>query len=223
MMDIVKQYDDLKEIKEEINRFTDMLDSQKRLPKKNEIKAISKHIILMKAITNYMCNSHYQKCLIFDVLSTMHSLTQQSIRQFHYVFRSFIENYVRCMLNIDDTDDTGVNQLFSLINDKFNEHTDLIGFIYSKYSKSCLYVHSNKKSNSLVHLHYSEILHNDDFNEKTLKTTIDEVLLTLKKMVELLVSTYPNVIENSFYRRKQELEYLIGNKLYLVLLENINS
>ncbi|WP_336863862.1 hypothetical protein [Peribacillus frigoritolerans] len=225
-MEFIKKYDTFPELKEEINKYTELLLLQRELPKVNELKAITKYIIFIKTIITHTGHSHYKDSLIFDILSAMHSLTGHSIRQFHYIFRSFIENYVRSMLNLDDNDETGVNQLFRMMDERFgssSNKSDLLDFISGEYGKSCMYVHSNLKAKTNIQLYYVEIIEKDDFDVKTLSSTINKILITLKKMTELLIYSYPSIVENAFYRRKQQLCFLIGESLFNTLLQEVKT
>ncbi|MGX8791754.1 hypothetical protein ACW0TQ_08235 [Oceanobacillus sp. M60] len=223
-MEYVTKYDKLPELKLEIENYVQLLFSQRNLIYSNEVRSITKCVIFTKKIITYTGESHYKNSLIFDVLSTMHSLTGNSIRQFHYIFRSFLENFVRVFLKLKDNDETGINELFRNITEIYgvcNKTTELIDFIYSEYSNSCMVVHSNQKSNTKIQTYYKEIIQNDDFDKHTLNRLINKVLLTLKKMIELLVYSYPQVIENAFYRNKQELKYLIKDELYSIFLSKV--
>jgi hypothetical protein len=196
------------------------LQSTKILPNINELQAITKYVIVMKTIVNSHKDSHYKNSMIFDIISAVHSLTGVSIRNFHYIYRSFIENYLRSMLDLEDNDETGVNQLFRLSMERYGntEWKHLLDFITSEYSKSCLYVHSNAKAKANVHLYYIDIITNDEFNKKTLSSTINKILSALKIMLELLIVSSPHIVENAFYRNKQRLRYLIGENLYSLLI-----
>ncbi|MBT2680064.1 hypothetical protein J7E38_13700 [Bacillus sp. ISL-35] len=223
-MDLIRKYDQFKEIKEEIDKFTSLLLSQKSLPNINELKSISKYIIFMKTFVNYTGESHYKNSLIFDILSVMNSLTKDSLRQFHYVFRSFIENYARAMLNLNDHDETGVNELFRRLKELIGEDeiaSSILDYIIGEYGKSCMFVHSNSKSNMSIQLFYTDLINQDDFNTQTLSSVINKVLLILKKMTELTVHVYPSTVENAFYRKKQHLRYLIGDQTFQRLLHKV--
>lgn len=223
-MEIVRKYESFIGYQREIEKYIALLNSQRELPLNNELVAITKYIIFMKEIINFTGESHYKNNLVFDILSTMHALTNNSMRQFHYVFRSFIENYARSMLNLADNDETGINDLFRKIKDRYGQSevtVEIIDFIIGEYGNSCMFVHSNTKANVDVQLYYSEIISNDDFDIKKLRSTINKILITLKRMSELLIFSHPQIIENAFYRRKQHIRFLIGHKLYAILLEQL--
>lgn len=223
-MEIVTRHDTFKETNEEIDKFINILMKQKKLPNTSELRAITKLIIFMKTVINYKKPTHYNNCLLYDILSVMNSLTSTSIRQFHYVFRSFIENFIRSMLNLSDTDETGVNELFRRFRDTFggSESDEIINYVYREYTNSCLYVHSNAKANVSIQVHLSEIISTNDFTPKTLVTTIIKILKTLQKMTHLIIHAYPHIVENAFYRRKQLLRYLIGHNSYLLFISKID-
>lgn len=225
-MELVKRYETFDDYRKEISNYIILLNSQKELPSSNELQAIAKHIIFMKIFINNTGKSHYKNSLLFDILSTLHALTQNSIRQFHYVFRSFIENYVRSILELRDNDETGVNELFRKLKEKYGKTEitkSIIDFIIGEYGRSCLFVHSNIKANFNLQLYYSDILSNDDFNKVKLRTEINKILLTLKKMTLLLIHSHPNQVENSFYRKKQLLKFLIGEQSFNALIKQLTA
>lgn len=221
-MEYVSKYDKLTDLKNEINNYTELLFEQRNLFYINEVKSITKHIIFLKKVISYTGESHYKNSLIFDILSTMHSLTGNSIRQFHYIFRSFLENLLRVFLRLEDDDETGVNELFRLFREEFEKgdsKKEIIDFISSEYSNSCMVVHSNQKANTEIQLYYVEIIRNDDFTKQTLNRLINKVLLTLKMATKLLIYSNSRIVENAFYRNKQELNHLINGELFSILLE----
>lgn len=84
-------------------------------------------------------------------------------------------------------------------------------------------MHSNIKANFNLQLYYSDILSNDDFNKVKLRTEINKILLTLKKMTLLLIHSHPNQVENSFYRKKQLLKFLIGEQSFNALIKQLTA
>ncbi|MGF7049179.1 hypothetical protein J2T13_003687 [Paenibacillus sp. DS2015] len=226
MVELVKKVDHLEEIKEEVVKFLSLLQSTKQFPNTIELQAVVKYIIAMKSIVNNHEDSHYKNSLIFDIISILHSLTGTSVRQYHYIFRSFIENYHRSMLDLEDNDEMGVNQLFRSMKKKYGNTVEsqiIIDFIANEYDESCLYVHSNTKAKTTVQMYYVDIINNDDFDEDTLSSTITKTFVILKKMLELLIVSRPDIIENAFYRNKQKLKYLIGERLYTLMLSRIRT
>lgn len=225
-MELVINANDNKLLKEEVNKYIHLLYSQRDLPKKNELIAITKLIILSKTVVNHLQPNHYRNSFIFDILSVMHSLTGNSIRQFNFMLRSLIENYHRSMLNLEDADQTGVNELFKRSEEKFQtgpKEKAILDFIYGEYGKCCMVVHSNIKARTNIQLFYADIIKNDDFTKKNLTSTIDRVYNILKSMVELFISTKPLILENAFYRRKQQLRYLLNFNMYKQFSENVKK
>jgi hypothetical protein len=223
------KYDSLIAVKTEVDAFSTLLNNAKNLPDENNIKCITKYIIFLKGISEYGENRHYKNSMICDLLMLMHSLTENSIRNFYQTYRSFVENFIRSVLNLADNDSTGVRNLFNSLNEKFNssaEMNDIINYINGEYSKACNYVHSNITAKSNVYTFYSDILKADEMNIDRLKSLIQQILTLMKKLSLFIIYKFPVIISTIFYKRNQELKFLIGSQnygLFQTSLEHFNS
>ncbi|MPU14885.1 hypothetical protein FGL68_06725 [Acinetobacter baumannii] len=209
--------------KEEIKKYKKMLYSNKELPKENDVISIIKKIIFMKILNYDKKPEHYRKCIIYDMLMLMHSLTQNSIINFYFLYRAYIENFLRVSLNLGDNDETGVRNLFVEFENKYNskELEAFINYIKGEYGKGCNYVHSNIKSMKTVHLYYKEIIETDEMDDKNLIHLIQKLNTLLDKCVEFMILTQVEEIENVFYRKSEQLKFLIGNKNYKIYKDNL--
>lgn len=223
---MLSKYDELVDVKDEINKYICLLTDFKDLPNKNDIRCIVKYMLILKKITQHSQNQHYKKFMIYDFLMLMHSLTQNSLRNFYQLYRSFIENFIRSILDLADDDSTGVRELFKLVNEKFNspyEVKEIINYIDGEYSKACNFVHSNIKANINVYTYYIDIIKSDEMNNTKLKSLISKVLTLVKKVTLFVIYVSPIIIDAAFYRRKQELKFLMGNKNYTIFEINLNK
>lgn len=221
---MLSKYADFSELKIEIETYLEMLSSFKELPCMKEIKSITKYILFLNQFTQNKENMHYKNFMIYDVLMLMHSLTQNSVRNFFNTYRSFIENFIRTMLELNDNDETGVRELFKRLRDfETNEKIkEIIDFIEGEYSKGCEFVHSNINADMPVFTYYSDIIKTDEMNERKVTQLVMKVLTLMKKITLFIIYIYSNRIEGIFYRRKQELRFLIGDKNYTIFEKELN-
>lgn len=225
---MLEKYEGIVRDKVEIKKYLEALNSKKKLPKENELIYITKLILLNKSIfiTNDESNKHYNKYMIYNILMLMHSLTKDSKINFYQLYRSLIENILRVMLNLNDNDETGVNELFRKFTQKY-EHNEIgiefINFIKGEYSNACNYVHSNIRADIDVFLFYNEILSSDEMDNKNIIKLIFTIKTFLYKFVAFIINLEAKKIEAVYYRRYEELKYLIGEDLYLNFKKIIND
>ena len=217
-------YEKCTEEKEEIDTYVNMLKQIKELPDEHKLRGITKHILFFKTLVQYEDEKYYKNFMIYDMLMLMHSLTQNSKRNFYNTYRSLIENFLRYTLDLDDDDSTGVRNLFKLFRERFSSEIsdDIINFIEGEYSNCSDFVHSNKRANISVKQYYDEILKLDDMNENELKKMISKLVTFFKKIVIFMIYTSSEIIDGAFFRKKQKLKFLIGDSNYTLFEENIN-
>lgn len=209
----------LEGIKSEVTKFLDLISKDKKLPNENDLKYISKAILFQKEV--FVMNSskriHYKMCMIYDILLVVYSLTQNSILNFYNAYRSYIENLVRALLDIEDDDETGVNSLFRMFKEKVKEDDELLelyNFIYGEYSKACDYIHSNIRADMDIYNYYSDIISSNEMNDNKVSSYIAMVKTLMAKANKLILLINPLKIESIYYRKYEELKFLIGKKTY---------
>lgn len=215
----MEKYDLCKDLKEEIQNFIHMIDVNKDLENINDIRGMTKRIIFLKTITLNQANNHYPKCMVYDLLSIVHALTQSSTRNVYNLYRSFIENFIRVVLELDDNDNTGVRNLFTSLKNKFSispETIEIINYIEGEYSLCCNFVHSNVQARLSVFEYYKDILESDEMNSKKLTQIIKKILKFLQKATLFLIYISPESLDGAFHRNKQKMKFLIGDKDYSV-------
>lgn len=225
---MLNQYDEIIKIKEEYKKYLTLLNSKKKLPLENDLIYVIKLILFNKQlfIKGDSTNKYYKDHMIYDLLMIIHSLTNNSVINFYQLYRSYIENFIRAMLDLKDNDETGVNALFKLFEDKYGinrNNQEFIAYIKGEYSKACDYVHSNLRSNVSVYLYYKDILDSDEMNEKNLKKLILKIKTLLMKIVKFNIDVDTYSIDSLYYRQYIKLEFLIGSNLYKHFKNKINE
>ncbi|MDU2121361.1 MAG: hypothetical protein E7E64_02360 [Clostridium celatum] len=225
---MLEKYEGIIRNKEEIKKYLAILNEKKQLPKENELIYITKLILFNKSIfvVNDRENTHYKNYMVYNVLMLMHSLTKDSKINFYQLYRSLIENILRIMLNLEDRDETGVNELFRRFSEKYecNEiGKEFTNFIKGEYSEACNYVHSNIRAGVDVYLFYSEILASDEMDNQNIIKLIFIMKTFLFKFTKFIVNVEPTKIEATYYRKHEELKHLIGENLYLDFKRQIDE
>lgn len=211
------------EFRLDINNFMVILNSNKDFKDESKLRCIVKHIIFFKNLGE---DSHYKRFMIYDLLMLMNSLTQNSKRNFYQIYRSLIENFIRFILKLEDTDSTGVRDLFKLLKERFDtcdETEEIITYINGEYGKCCDYVHSNVDAKLDIFQHYKEIVESDEMNEATLNSLINSLLTLVQKLTLFTLITSPLMIDSCFFRCKSDLRFLIGEKNFNKFKENLES
>lgn len=226
---IISQID---EIKKYIDRFIEELSSYsnetciKSITKqeKDFFSFISKQIIFLKEL--YKIYSSYEiKVLISDFYNYIVSIIKNEHRYIYVNERSIIENYTRLIVNVDTGEDYITLNVFNkLKSKKFVTllKQDEFSLIKSEYAVSCEYIHGSKLLNDNLAYVFRECISNVVvFKNKN--NYIQKIIKLIKIFNRLLVSTYPEFIDCSFYRRKSVLSYLIGSHNVDLLFSILNS
>ncbi|WP_240259638.1 hypothetical protein [Clostridium perfringens] len=215
---MLEKYEGIRELKLEIKKFLALIDENNDIPNKSKLTNIIKLIIFNKKIFNDLENEnkYYIKCMIYNLLMILNSLKNNSILYFYYCYRSYIENYFRVMLYLKDDDVTGVNNLINQFTEKYNQDermVEITTFIKGEYGKACDFVHSNRKADLPIYEYYKDILDSNELSNKKIEKLISQLKSLLRYTTELLIMTRYEDIYSSFYRKKVDLKFLIGDKL----------
>lgn len=221
-----QSYKEFEEISSNITAMYLKYDFIKYHVKENYFTSIMKLIYFTRDYLMHKNDSYYNKSVIYDAFRVLDSFRINSITNFHQCYRSLMENILRSILLLSDEDETGVNQLFSNIEEKFSltpELTEIISYIKGEYGKSCDFIHSNIKSGITKELFFSDFLKNEEISAKRSYKNIESFEMFLKKYVHLIILTDSSTLENVYYRRKPTLYRLVGKEEYHLFLKNANK
>ncbi|HAX53372.1 MAG TPA: hypothetical protein DCX82_15815 [Lachnospiraceae bacterium] len=218
---MINTYDDLQDLKNEIKKFVGLVKSTNTEIEDCLLRCVTKSILFLKQIQQCENTGHYGKCLINDSLFMISSLAGMRNREFYINYRSMIENYIRFVLKLDDSDETGVRNLFNKLKEDFAQYGSeiLIEYMDGEYGKCCDFVHSNVKSKATIYEYYSEIIDHRRPSKKEIHSMLTTMITFLKKAIRLLLLNNPSWVDESFYKERQKLKYLIGEDLYQLYLE----
>lgn len=215
----------MSKVTNDIKKVTDLLDIESNGFNENLVDEISRNIMFYKNLK--LESNHYLKSLVQDGLSILDSLRFKSKRYYYFIVRSYIENFLRVLLLLDNNDETGVMKLFreskKLLIDS-DQINNVFGEIEAKYSECCLFVHSNIKADDEVSEFLKEIIERNDFEDHLIK---DECLEEFKNLIdnalEIFIYCRSNIIEESFYRNFDLLRELISTENYNLYREKVRS
>ncbi|MFV3012080.1 hypothetical protein ACLD43_06220 [Clostridium botulinum] len=177
-------------------------------------RCIVKKIIFIKSIFDNENTSHYKKCIVFDLLSSIFCLERRQKRYYFFNIRSSIENLLRIILELTDEDSTGVNELFKQCEVKFkeSEEIELFNYIKGEYTTCCDYVHSNISSNISIDNYYCEIIR-ANINEYEFKKVSDKLETFLKKICEIIIIFFTEEVYNVYYKKINSLKILLNKDI----------
>lgn len=164
-------------------------------------------------------NEHYKDVFMFDLLLCLNSIFDKKKRNFYFYYRSFIENYIRILINLEDKDSLGVIKLFKKLKEEKIEEDDY-NFLEFNYSEACNYVHSNILANLKISRYYNEIL-KDTLEESEQEELLQLLLNLLNMMIKNYIKKYIGEIENNYFRTKQKLSFFIGEDNFKIFKEKI--
>lgn len=222
---IIPTRDHCLEQKQEIDRYVGLFEGAAIHIHIASVKNIAKKILFLKEVLGGIGKAHYSSCFIYDSLLLMHVLSQKSHRIIYVTYRSFIENFFRIMLQLEDEDRTGVCQLIELMKNKYTNPKEkgICIYLSSEYSECCNFVHSNIKAEMNIYEYYKDIITSDEIDDRKMRKIINRIMKCMNKVVELIILTQPQLVDRVFYRRKQQLKYLIGEGTYHLWVSEYES
>lgn len=223
---IISQIND---IKKDISDFSSELISYSEkignhVLSQNEISFfsfISKQIVFLKNI--YICNHNYLiKVLISDYYNYIVSIIRNEHRYMYVNERSVIENYTRWIVSTE----VEINYITTRVFDDFKTKTSICeqeyALIKSAYTNSCGYIHGSKLLNDNLAYVFKECITND-LKIRNINSYFENIIKIIKTYNRLIILTYPNLIDECFYRRKSVLKYLLGADLLELLFKRLNN
>lgn len=222
---MLNRYRDIELCKEDINSFLNFVKKDVGNISESQLRSIAKGIILFKRIFMQKDPAyfHYSECLISDALSLVHACGIKSQRLYYTTYRSLIENFTRVLLEYDNSNDTGVRNMFKELHGQYeNGGKDFIDYLEGEYGKCCNVIHSNIKANLQLYSYYEDIVLSDEMNEKTINYCVNALNTFFNKVKEFIIKNIPQLLNDSFYNHRELLAFLIGKENYSKLEKKIN-
>ena len=203
-------YEDLKIIKKDINKFIEELEKNSKDKilltdnEKNFFKFLAKHILFFKELYRFDKSKYFLEVLISDIFSYIISIINGEKRYIFLNERSIIENYIRYLMKEDRIKEN----TFDRLKEKFNLQDDIFSLLKEEYSTSCKYIHGGEILKSELLFYFLEFMKKEK-----------EILRDLKyyKRISKMLNIYDNLIlkededfiNGVIHRRKTLLKFII--------------
>lgn len=208
-------YQELANIKEEINDFIDSkLVSFEEL-EKNNIRFVLKKIVLTKYLLIHNKSDYRYKALSSDLMYLINSIKKGEIRYYFFNLRSIIEQALRIINNINSTEIINNVEVMNQTQELINSHGFYIELdvIRESYKTSCLYVHGNESVDIGI-IEYYENSFEKNVQIKNVRRKLKVLIKLLTNLFDLIILIHVHEVDAAFHRRKTILKYLIGEKSY---------
>lgn len=214
---MLDRYRDIELCKKDINNFIELVEQDIGNVSKEKLCCISKGILFNKKV--FQCKDskleHYYRCLLSDMLNLIHSLGTKSKRLFYTTYRSLIENFIRVYLKYEETNATGVRNMFNELRDQYNlSEKSFIDYLEGEYGKCCNVVHSNIQGDMPMYSYYEELLQTDEMDESTINNCLQMISTFYNKCKKFIITSNARLVDEIFYNHKELLQYLIGEQNY---------
>lgn len=181
----------------------------------------------MKYYGNTIDNNHYLNSLVQDALAVVDSFSKRSERYYNFILRSYIENFLRLLLELEDNDAMGIMKLFgkcSKLIKKVDGAIPIFEKIENQYGDCCLFVHSNINASTEVNVYLKKVLQRNDFEESSkINSHLKQFESLLDNSIKLIILCKSASVDNTFYRKKDILKKLISTENYNLFLKAINE
>ena len=225
---------EIQEIKSDISNF--MAELKKNLPagsnlpeyQCNFLLFLAKQIIFIKNLYAFKSDAYhfsndlfYLKVIISDLLYYSLSLVKNEIRYTYLNERSFIENYVRFLLNKDLKQShvllKDLESLPSIYSDVLSN--DDYNLLMNEYKTCCSYIHSGISLKKHLSSFLSECTKNSQTIPK-LSKYINRIHKLIYVFNKLIIFSYADFVNTAFFCKKDILQYLIGDDLVEFLFKH---
>ncbi|WMM24027.1 hypothetical protein RBU61_13995 [Tissierella sp. MB52-C2] len=224
---MIKIDDDFEDIIEDVNlsleliNFNDKYDNIGYEKEKSDVDYIIKGIIFFKYLESddYCDKNHYFDSMLYNALMSLYSVYNHSAHIFYFFYRSYIENLIRVILELDNESEKGVMSLFKSFKNlhSTDDWNDLYNYLESEYGTASCYIHSNVKANIKISTYLREILENENMSVIDRASCINNLKNMINKSILIFIENDYLRVSRGFNRRQKRLKFLIGdenNKIY---------
>ncbi len=223
---MLNRYREVERCKEDIQQFIALVKEEMEDIPEADLICILKGMSFVKKVYAFpeRSNEHYYNCLITDMLGIIHTFSKSSLRVYYTFFRSIIENLVRVILRYENTNATGVRNMFAELRSKYEANNKkFIDYIEGEYGKCCEVIHSNRNADLTMYEYYEEIINADELDFKKIKGLFKQLAGFYNLCKHFIIMNDYEKVSESFHNQKEVLCYLIGQKNYNEYLLNIQE
>ena len=172
---------------------------------------------------NHTYNHNYStKVLISDYYNYIVSIIKNEHRYMYVNERSIIENYTRWIMSTEVETNYITTQVFDNLKKQTNILDSEFALIKSAYANSCGYIHGSKLLNDNLAYVFKECITND-LEIRNINSYFANIVKVIKIYNRIIIMTYPNLIDECFFRRKSVLKYLLGDELLELLFKTLKN
>lgn len=204
--------------KKELKLF--LIEVDKHFSKEEDRNLLSssfKLIIFLKLMVEHNNNINHKRVInaaIYDSLNALVAIFNSRERYLQLNIRSLTEHIARIAIdkldNKDSFDQNVKRQFFlDLKSKKPNENWK---YIHETYIRACNYVHLSSKSKLNINSTFSDLLIGDSTSSKSKQISLFQKILS--EIMSIFILYYKEEIENTFFRNKGELKFILGQKLF---------
>ena len=213
-------------IDRDIENFLTIIKAKERNWDEEILKKIAYSTMFFKYIEDNTSQTHYIKSLIQDTLSIVDSLCLRSQRYYYFILRSYIENFLRVLLVLQDDDSMGVMKLFKTSKQflaQFEDANEFFEQIELQYDECSLFVHSNIKAGDEISEYLNRILERNDFEEPLkVNNSLLKFELILDNSIKLYIMSHSQTVDSCFYRKKDILKKILSEENYGLFSDSLD-
>lgn len=183
----------------------------------NLLVSIFKQACLYNTVVSFndgLYHRNFLKSIVYDVMNAIIAITDRRERYVQLNIRSSVEHIARIALNKEyqggEFDETVRRKDFSFLKEKKNK--EVWSYLHNVYIRACYFVHSSPKAKLKIFSSYSELEHGDTkFNHSN---TVKNLHKLVNHITIIFLTYYLGDIEDSFFRTKSELKFLLSRNMY---------
>ncbi len=220
---MLNRYREVDKCREDIQQFVILVKKEMKDIPESDLVCILKGMAFIKKVYAFpeRNNEHYYNCLITDMLGIIHAFSKSSLRVYYTFFRSIIENLVRVILKYENTNATGVRNMFAELRDKYNQNCkEFIDYIEGEYGKCCEVIHSNQRADLTMYKYYEEIINEDELDIRKIRSLFKQLVRFYDFCKQFMIKENCEQVSEAFHNQKEVLKYLLGQRNYDEYLMN---
>ncbi|MEX2995077.1 hypothetical protein [[Clostridium] scindens] len=214
---MLNRYRGVEVCKADIKEFVNLVREDRVNIPNNDLVSIAKCMLFIKKMYAFpeTRREHYYNCLVTDMFNLIHSFNKDSLRVYYTFFRSTIENLVRVVLGYENTNATGVRNMFKELRDRYEKaEKEFIDYLEGEYGKCCEVIHSNYNVNLTMYQYYEGIKKTDELDKEQLLKLSKQLVTFYRLCKQFLVKCNHEQINDVFHNQKEVLGFLLGKKDY---------
>lgn len=197
------------ELIEELKKCESYFESAINTEYKGYLENILKKTIYIKHLEDKITENkkHYYESMVYNILLSLKCIDKLNEHFYYMVMRSYIENFIRFCLKLENLDDSSVTKIFK----DFKKIVNNYNFFEKKYSVCCNYVHSNIKAKLDISLYLEDIDKSINREIKSKLELIKDFDNVIKESIMVINDVYERELNIAFHRKNEYRKNLLKN------------